>query len=357
MNSQIRRLRPLLVCLACMLALFTAWTLAIGIRSGVIARTDFRSMYSAGYLERTHPTQLYSLDAQQQVQNRLISKGDFPLPFFHPGCEALLFVPFSLLPYPAAYVACIAFNLVLIALCVLAGMRVFAASIPYLQPRPGLVALLFLPVWIAVFQGQDSIVFFLLLVLAWNQIDDDRPFHAGLSLGLAMFKFQIALPLACFLALRKGGRLAQGFLLGTAGIVLLSFAASPQSPSSLVRLLHNAALARGSANASHQSYISPTRMANFRGLLFALAGRHLSAHALLIFTLAISLLFLACVAILLRRVNNDRLAFSAALMACLLTSYHLYPHDLTPLLLPIVAIAAAPLPWKRVLAPALCLAP
>ncbi|MGA7522828.1 MAG: glycosyltransferase family 87 protein [Acidobacteriaceae bacterium] len=358
MNSQLRRLKPLLVCLACMLAIFTAWTLTLGIRSGIIGRTDFRSMYSAGYLERTHPTQLYSLDAQLQIQNRLISKGDFSLPYFHPGCEALLFVPFSFLPYPAAYLAFIAFNIVLIALCVLAGMRLFSDPIPYLQPRPGLVVLLFLPVWVAVFQGQDSILFLLLLILAWKQMDDDRPFHAGLLLGLAMFKFQIVLPLACFLALRKGGRLVRGFLLGSTAVVALSFAASPQSPASFVRLVHNAALAGGSLNApGHQSYISPLRMANFRGLLFAFVGRHLSAHALLALTLAVSVLFLALVAILLRRVGNDRLAFSAALMACLLTSYHLYPHDLTPLLLPIVAIAAAPLPWKRVLPIALCLAP
>jgi hypothetical protein len=129
------------------------------------------------------------------------------------------------------------------------------------------------------------------------------------------------------------------------------------SPSSLVRLLHSAALAHGSVRASSQSYISPLRMANFRGLLFALFGRYLSAHALLAFTLAVSVLFLALVAILLRRVIDDRLALSAALMACLLTSYHLYPHDLTPLLLPIVAIAAAPLRWKRALPVLLCLIP
>lgn len=355
--SQLRRLRPLLICLASMLALFTAWALTLGIRSGVIGRTDFRSMYSAGYLERTHPLQLYDLDAQQQVQNRLISRGDRPLPFFHPGIEALLFVPFSLLPYPAAYVAYIAFNIVLIALCVLIGLRAFAAPIPFLQPRPGLIVLLFLPVWVAVFQGQDSIVFFLLLVIAWNQADDGKPFHAGLFLGLAMFKFQIALPLACLLALRKGGRLVQGFLIGTASIVAVSFAASPQSPSNLVQLLHNAALAGGSAHASHQSYISPLRMANFRGLLFAFFRHHLTAHALLAVNLAASALFLVLIAVPFRRVTDDRLAFSAALMACLLTSYHLYPHDLTPLLLPIVAIAAAPLPWRRVLPLALCLVP
>lgn len=356
--SRNRQLIPLFCGLAILFGLFLVWTLKFGIPHGLIGRTDFRSMYTAGYLERTHPTQLFSLDAQQDIQTRLVSKGEFTLPFFHPGYEAFLFVPLSFLPYPAAYLAFVCVNFVLIVLCVRAGMRVFSVTIPFLQPRPGMIVFFFLPLWLAVLQGQDSILFLLLLLLAWNQIDDGHPFRAGLVLAAALFKFQIALPLACLLALRQGGRFVKGFLLGAAGVALLSFTASPQSPSKFVALVRHSALAGGKLGAAgYQGYIFPGQMANFRGLFYALTRGHLAAHNLMLVTLAVSVAFLALAALRIRRVGDELLAFSAALLACLLTSYHLYPHDLSPLLLPILAIAARRPRWNRALVFSLYLAP
>lgn len=356
--SRSSQLLPLFIGLAIILTLFTVWTLKFGIPHGLIGRTDFRSMYAAGVLERTHPTQLYSLDAQQDIQSRLVSQGEFTLPFFHPGYEAFLFVPLSFLPYSAAYLVFVCVNILLIALCVLVGMRVFSVVIPFLQPRPGMIVFFFLPLWLAILQGQDSILFLLLLLLTWNQIDDAHPFRAGLILAAALFKFQIALPLACLLALRQGSRFVKGFLLGAAGVALLSFAASPQSPSQFVALVRHAALAGGKLGAGgYQGYIFPGQMANFRGLFYALTRGHLPPHTLLLVTLAVSVLFLALTALRIRRINDELLAFSAALLACLLTSYHLYPHDLSPLLLPILAIAARRPRGNRALTFVLYLAP
>lgn len=353
-----RQLLPLCVGLAIILALFLVWTFKIGIPHGLIGRTDFRSMYTAGTLERTHPTQLYSLDAQQDVQTHRISQGEFTLPFFHPGYEAFLFVPFSLLPYPAAYLGFVLCNLLFLALCVLAGLRVFSVTIPFLQPRPGLIVFFFLPLYLAILQGQDSILFLLLLVLVWNQIDDKKDLRAGLLLAAALFKFQIVLPLACLLAIRRGPRLLKGFLLGAAGVVALSFAASPQSPASFVALLRRSALAGSKLHgAGYQGYIFPLQMANLRGLFFALFGAHLSSRGILVLTLAVSAVVFLIVAACMRRIGDEFLAFAAALLACMLTSYHLLPHDATPLLLPILAIAAKMRLWKWPLVFALYLAP
>ena len=55
--------------------------------------------------------ELYEYDAQLHFQNRLVSPGDIALPFNHLAYEALLFVPFSLLSYRAAYFALLGFNL------------------------------------------------------------------------------------------------------------------------------------------------------------------------------------------------------------------------------------------------------
>ncbi|HEY6445142.1 MAG TPA: glycosyltransferase 87 family protein [Acidobacteriaceae bacterium] len=356
--SSSRNFVPLFVGLAIMLGLFLFWTFKIGIPHGLIDRTDFRSTYAAGVLERTHPSQLFSLDAQQQVQTTRISPGQFTLPFFHPAYEALLFVPFSLLPYPAAYAAFAIFNVALIAACMIAGFRVVFVVIPFLQPRPGMLAFFFLPLWLAVLQGQDSILFLLLLILAWNQLDDGDELRAGLLLAAALFKFQIALPLALLLAIRQGGRFVKGFLLGALAVAALSFACSPQAPARFIGLIRGSALAgTRQGGPGYQGYIFPQQMANLRGLFFALFGGHLSARSLMLVTLSASVLLLAFVALRMRRVENDLLAFAAALMACMLTSYHLYPHDLSPLLLPIAAIAVAQRLLKRTLLFVLYLAP
>ena len=54
--------------------------------------------------------------AQQQFQDALVGNDERALPFIRPAYQALLFVPFSLLPYRSAYLAFLAVNLVLLAL-------------------------------------------------------------------------------------------------------------------------------------------------------------------------------------------------------------------------------------------------
>jgi hypothetical protein len=77
---------------------------------------DFRQLYAAGYMVRTgHAGELYDIRAQQQFQDALVGSDERALPFIRPAYQALLFVPFSLLPYRSAYLAFLAVNLVLLA--------------------------------------------------------------------------------------------------------------------------------------------------------------------------------------------------------------------------------------------------
>src|SRR4029079_12987252 len=78
---------------------------------------DFRQLYAAGYMVRTGQAgQLYDIRAQQQFQDVLVGNDERALPFIRPAYQALLFVPFSLLPYRSASLAFLAVNLALLAL-------------------------------------------------------------------------------------------------------------------------------------------------------------------------------------------------------------------------------------------------
>ena len=110
--------------------------------------------------------ELYEYDAQLHFQNRLVSPGDIALPFNHLAYEALLFVPFSLLSYRAAYFALLGFNLTGLAITfklLRPGMKNLAAIYRWLPPA---MFLAFLPIAAALLQGQDSILLLTLLAAA-----------------------------------------------------------------------------------------------------------------------------------------------------------------------------------------------
>jgi hypothetical protein len=77
--------------------------------SALHGHADFRQLYAAGYMVRTgHASELYNYRAQQTFQDTLVGNDEPALPFIRPAYQALLFVPFSLLPYRTAYLAFLA---------------------------------------------------------------------------------------------------------------------------------------------------------------------------------------------------------------------------------------------------------
>src|SRR5216684_6233378 len=128
---------------------------------------DFRQLYAAGYMVRTgHAGQLYDTRAQQEFQDALVGNDERALPFIRPAYQALLFVPFSLLPYRTAYLGFLAVNLVLLAMTfwiLRPNMRNLSRV---WQGLPVFVFLVFYPVALAHMQGQDSILLLLLLAAA-----------------------------------------------------------------------------------------------------------------------------------------------------------------------------------------------
>ncbi len=301
--------------------------ICLGFRSSIGAGAiDFRGYYTAGHMLRTHQAALlYDYPTQQRLQNTLVAPAHFTLLFFAPPFAAL---PFALLSFAPYLWALLLFGIVNLALLALA-VRVMRPHLRALTARwrftPALLFLSFLPVGLTLVMGQLSIALLLICCLAFTLLESASPLLAGLVFSLALIKLQIALPVAVLFLFWGRWRFTLGFLLGAALLTALSAAIiGPHNlPTYLHSLTHTSALA-GTALQSTVG-IGPRRMANLYGLFFTLAPSNSYALNLTAYT---SLLLLGWA-------TSRHASFPLALLVALLISYHLYPCDLTLLLLPI----------------------
>lgn len=332
--------RPLLIAWCIFLLIMELIAVRIE-RGGISERLDFRCFYAAGYLVRTHPSQLYELAQQELTQDSLAPPTKGVLVFYRPSYEALLYSPFSLLGYRAAYLAFIAFNLFLLLAVLfvvqplLSPDRAWLKSLPWLKSRPWLMFFLFIPLLLAVVHCQDSILFLLLSSLAWRNIESGKDFRAGCFLALALFKFQIAIPMAILVAVRRGWRFTTGFVVTSAGLVLLCIGIVGRAETlSMFRLVFSAVSASGQATSMQRIMtIYPSAMPNMEGLLYVCGARFLPPSVFIVVVgLCSFCLFLWCISTVRRLEQN--VAFSVAILCSLLVSHHLYVHDLTVSLLP-----------------------
>ncbi|MGH7214170.1 MAG: glycosyltransferase family 87 protein [Tepidisphaeraceae bacterium] len=187
---------------------------------------DFIAFYTAGtFVREGRANEFYDLKAVVAYQESLAKElgtdlgGGFG-PWWNPPHYALVFVPFSLLPFQSAVHAWVAVNLVAV------GMAIWLMA--RMLPREagwrtwGLVPLLVLastPFILLVSHGQNtgtSLLIVALVVTAWRA---ERGFMAGLVLGLLFYKPQLATVLAVVLVLDRGWRAAAG--VATTGFLLL----------------------------------------------------------------------------------------------------------------------------------------
>ena len=298
---------------------------------------DFRQLYVAGYMVRTgHRTQLYDYAAQTYFQNTLVSNDERALPFIRPAYQALMFVPFSLLPYRTAYLGFLLLNLLLLALAFL-----------MLQPRlrglsrvwPGLPPALFLgfyPVALALMQGQDSILLLALLAAALVSLERNRDLTAGALAGVGLFKFQIVVPIVLLFLLWRRWRFVKGFMFSAILVGLLSFITSGWAET--VVFVHSLLSVGAGLPAVPGEINFPLRiniMANLRGLIYGLASLRAPQRWLQVTTLLLSSLVVISVRARGRQQRGGD-ALVLAITAGVVVSYYLFIHDLSILLIPIV---------------------
>jgi glycosyl transferase family 87 len=326
------------------------WLLRQGWQGIRIGLPDFSIFYTAGKIVRSgQAARLYDNALQESVQSEFAAEGiarrGSILPYNHLPFEALLFVPLTAVSYRAAYFIWFAINIaILMAIALmlrrdLEQLRTFPPWLLILAP------LAFLPIFIALMQGQDSIVLLLVYVMAFRALRSGSEFSAGAWLGLGLCKYHLLLPFLLVFLWQRRTRLIAGFVvvafvLGVISFALVGWDGLRSYPG---YVLHSEQNKRYVWNASRNN--TP----NLRSLLIGVWPGHqseedkedsLSFRAVLALT---SLLLLAAtIRGWLRKGGFGspafQFAFALNLLATLLLSYHSFLHDMSMLFLTILLV-------------------
>ncbi len=309
--------------------------------SGSLQGSDFPDFYCAARMvAEGHGHHLYDAGLQRQYQARYAARvGTL---YIHPPFETALYLAVAWLPLKRAYLLWSLLNLAFLAV---AARRVAKeALLPWDWGVLLAASLTFVPVLLCLQQGQDSVLLLLLVVLAFTALRRERAFGAGCWLGLGLFKFQIVLPLVLVLVLTQNrtarNGLAKGFGMIALTLAGLSAAISGWSvftayPEFLLHL-------------QEQPFagVIPQAMANFRGLTHFFFRSEQSTAGIAVAIVSAGALITTLSAWGHARVASRSepsgeihrefdLAFANTVLFALVVSYHLNPHDLSLLLLPI----------------------
>lgn len=307
--------------------------------NGAARSADFRAFYAAGHIVRTDAGHLYSLGVQEQVQSAFVSRSQTVIPFYHPAYEALFYLPLSFLRYQTAYLVYIAVNILLLGIALL--IAPFHSSFPLAKWSHAAAFFLFLPALFTILEGQDSIIFLVICCLVLRELRRGDELVAGLFLGLAVFRPQLAVPLAILLACRLGWRFLAGFASMAAPLtVLCGIMVKREGLAALYAMLGKASMVQDHTAAAQRAIaVYPQRMPNLYGLLYACAGRFMTpSRSFLLTGIASLVLFAVCVFVI-RRSHSIANTFGVAALGTALLSYHLYAYDATILLLPILLLS------------------
>jgi hypothetical protein len=329
-------LRDLLLCTPLLIFIqFLAW---VAFLPGALrGHADFRQLYAAGYLVRTgHSHQLYDYGLQRQIQDLLVSNDERALPFIRPAYQALLFVPFSLLPYRTAYLAFLIVNFGLLTLCFILLRDNLANLRNEWWGLPAALVLAFYPIELAIMQGQDSILLLACLCAALIYLRRGLDLTAGLLLGLGLFKLQIVIPIVLLFLLWRRWKFSAGFAMsaGTLSTISIIITGWPQTLI-FIRSLLSVGTGMNPADAI-KFPLRITLMANLRGLVAGIFTGQVPASWIQVATAAVSILALIWVVYgISHHARADEL-FSIAIVTSVFVSYYLFIHDMAVLIIPIL---------------------
>lgn len=274
--------------------------------------SDFAVFYRAALLVSHGKTaQVYDKNAQEQAGWLHSSHVGY---FYHPFFEMPLFLPFTLFSYRVSFWIWSAISAGLVALSAWRLGKLVRSPV-----HPLLLSFAFFPVLLLLSVGQDSAFLLLLFVLAFDDWEQDRNLTCGIYLGLALIRFQYAIPLLALLFMRRRSKaLVAGF--GATVVTMLGgwwMAAGTSGLVSYWQILRN-----------HDAQ-NPVVMFNLRGLI---SLGHVGEQSLVV--IACSVLF--GLWLVTRTGITDRLYFGAAVAVSVLTSYHGLGHDAVILIIPLL---------------------
>jgi hypothetical protein len=315
------------------------WNTRVEIRQGYI---DFANFYTAGVLvRRGQGAELYSLAAQWKVQQEFASEVKIrqgPLPYLRPPFEALLFSIFAEWPYLSALILWTALKLALlvaIPFIVVRG-RFWKESFPLWMT--GILVLGTFPAFMDMLMGQDAVLLAFLFAVCFWQLETGRDTGAGVTLGLALIKFQLAIPVLLVLWICGRKRVVRGFATCATAVIAISAAlvgwrAMLKYPSYLLAL-----------NQSVGVGIAPETQINLRGLLSLFFGRSSYPGPIRWTLAAVAAGAIVYTGLIWRRAGQGFLAegFGLAAIVATGTSYYACDYDLLLLIVPLLAMRTRP---------------
>jgi hypothetical protein len=294
--------------------------------------TDFPDFYAAAKLVHDGlGHQLYDPAVQERFQIRY--SGRIGTLYIHPAFEALFYLPFAAVPPHRAYVLWSLLNLALL-IAIARSLQHYAFTRVGWQVLLALF-LVFAPVLLNLLQGQDSVLLLFFVAMSFVALARGNEFLAGCLLACGLFKFHLILPLALILVVNRTKRFLLGFLLLAVVLILISVAiCGPGFLLAYPRFLI------GLPNLPF-SGIHPRQMANLRGLAALIIPGSKSVSLVLTIPVSFLLLSIAVRGSMLARMQPQATAFlfASSVLASLLVGYHLSPHDLSLLLVPMTMIS------------------
>ncbi len=234
-------------------------------------RGDLLSFYAAGHLIGTgRGGDLYDLEAQQAAQEEIFPWiTDDVIAYALPVFAAVAMWPLTLISFHAAYILWTGLN----ALLLLAIALLLWRMIPSVPPSLRLLLLaclsLSMPVLYVFAWGQVDLIVLLALLLAYRNLQTDRPATAGALAALALIKPFLALGAALFL-LAQGRRRALVAFSATAAALLLL----PLPLTGAEGLLGNLGMAGAFSETIDELGASANTMTNWRGFVISVTGRN-----------------------------------------------------------------------------------
>jgi hypothetical protein len=339
----VKQLRPLAITLMLLMFALSAVGLFLSLPLAFSGYVDYRSFYTAGYMMRTgHGAEIHDYAQTKRFQDILVGPAEAALPYNHLAYESLLHVPFSLLNYRNAYLVFLTCNLMFLAICI----RMLSPSLAPFRCiwtlAPLALFLCFLPVSMVLIEGQDSLLLLALFIAANLALNEKKDLRAGMLVGLTLFKFQYALPIALLFLVWRRWRFLAGFAI--TGILVIALSAMVLGYSGVLSYAHY--LPGASANFSTANDaklgIHPEGMPNLRGLVYMISGKSTSITNVVTVVLSCGVLVWAAL---------RPPSFSGALTAAMLVSFHQMISDTSLLLLPLgLAMARLPdvaEPWRK----------
>lgn len=317
------------LCGALLLSLLLSFASMVTSGEAGMKRSDFVAYYSASHLVVAgHGARLYDFRALGVYETHLVRPlqvRNGVLPYVYPPYFAVTIAPLGALPYTIAYLIWLLVNSALLAVTVAALQR-YARLEGRAAVLLWVATLSFLPVSVALLQGQTSIVLLALLTGTVLAASSRRDAPAGAVLAFALIKPPIVLPFLFVFLLRRRWRTLVAFAVSASALALLpAVALGPSTTSGYARTL---LLANGWKN---QFGYEPALNHSFSGLAQLLLPSPASglAGGLLCF-IALGLLILSAL-----RPVDIVLPLGLAAVVALLISPHVLIHDLSLLLVPV----------------------